>query len=298
MLIVETRLLKYACEIYRKQSFTKAAKSLNIAQPSLSQQISKLEGDLGVRLFFRDRGNVTPTPEGIRFLKKAEHILQLHEDLEREMKEQGEHVGGDLIIGTTVITGGHVLPPLLQSYQARFPEVNVRLVEEATEKLTDLTVQGHVDLSLLSLPVEEPRLATKVMLTEPLYLALPRTDQPWIPKDVHSETQSVTLKSFENAPFILLKRGYGFRQTILGLCAESGFQPRIAYETSSVQTALALVTYGLGITLVPEMVAQHNLEPLYVSLHSRPTRTLVFAYRKERYLSKAAQAFLDMYDQH
>lgn len=304
---METRLLKYAREIYRQQSFTKAANHLRIAQPSLSQQIAKLESELGVRLFFRDRAKVTPTPEGRRFLKRAAYILQLHEDLEREMREQSEHVGGDLNVGTTVITGGHVLPPLLQSYQALYPQVNVRLVEESTEKLTDLTIQGHVDLSILSLPVADPRIATKVLLTEPLFLALPRTDKPWMAEKVRSlvtssaatlnNTTCVALNDLADAPFILLKRGYGFRQTILGLCAESGFQPHIAYETSSVQTALSFVNYGLGVTLVPKMVAEQNAQPLYVSLHSRPTRTLVFAYRQDRYLSGAARAFLGIQDQ-
>lgn len=302
---METRLLKYALEIYRQQSFTKAAESLKIAQPSLSQQIAKLEQELGVRLFFRESRKVTPTPEGIRFLKKADNILRLHNDLEREMREQNEGMGSDLTIGTTVITGGHVLPPLLHSYKESYPGVHVRLVEESTEKLTDLTVKGHVDLAILALPVEDPRLTTKAMLTEPLFLALPRTIKKWMSEDVQMLVSSsaddtstaLALKSVANAPFILLKKGYGFRQTTLALCAESGFQPHIAYETSSMQTALALVTYGLGVTLVPEMVARSNNGPLYVPLESRPTRTLIFAYREDRYLNKAAQAFLNTYDE-
>lgn len=299
---MEIRLLRYAWEIYHHQSFTKAANTLNIAQPSLSQQIAKLEKDLGVRLFFRDRGKVTPTPEGIRFLQRAERILQLHEDLAREMREQSDGMGKELTIGTTVITGGYVLPPLLQAYQMAYPDVRVRLVEESTETLTDLTVKRHVDFSLLALPVTDPHLTTETMLTEPIFLALPNTDKRWLPESVRrnishtaeSAKLTLALKHLSQAPFILLKEGYGFRQTTLALCAESGFQPHIAYETSSIQTALSLVMYGLGITLVPEMVARHNPGPLYVTLDAYPTRTLVFAYHKDRYLSKAARVFLDM----
>jgi DNA-binding transcriptional LysR family regulator len=304
---METRLLQYALEVYLKQSFTKAAEGLNIAQPSLSHQIAKLERDLGVSLFFRGPGKVTPTPEGLRFLKKAEHILRLHDDLEREMREQSEGMGSDLAIGTTVITGGHVLPPLLQAFGEQYPNVNIRLVEESTEKLTDLTARGLVDLSILSLPVEDARLATKTMLTEQLFLALPRTEEGWMTQEVRSLVSSqaqnfaasLTLKTLSTAPFILLKNGYGFRRTVLELCAESGFQPQIAYETSSIQTALSLVTYGLGVTLVPEMVARNHHHPrsgaLYVMLDSQPTRTMVFAYHKERYLSLASRAFLDLW---
>lgn len=301
---METRLLKYTREVYRQQSFTKAADRLRIAQPSLSQQIAKFEKELGVRLFFRRRGKVTPTPEGIHFLKKADHILQMIDDLEREIQEQSEGMGTELTIGTTVITGGHVLPPLLQSYQALYPNVHVRLVEEATAKLTELTATGDVDLCILSLPVEDSRLTTKTMLTEPLFLALPRVDKEWMSEEVRSlitspdihPTVTLPLTKLSTAPFILLKKGYGFRQTTFALCAENGFQPRIAFETSSIQTALSLVTYGLGVTLVPEMVARNNREPLYVSLRSNPTRTIVFAYNKDRYLNKAAKAFLNMYE--
>ena len=303
---MEMRLLEYVLEIYRKQSFTKAAASLRIAQPSLSQQIAKLERELGVSLFFRGHGTVLPTPEGMRFVEKAEQILRMRNDLEREMREQSEGIGRDLVIGTTAITGGHVLPPLLQAYEERYPQVRVRLIEESTETLTDLTARGLVDLSILALPVEEPRLTTKPLLTEPLFLVLPRTEKDWMSDEVRRFVTSSSVDPFlttlpfasvAKAPFILLKQGYGFRRTVLELCAESGFQPQIAYETSSIETAQSLVTYGLGITLVPHMVMRRDRQPIYVSLDSHPTRTLVFTYHRERYLSLTARKFLDVADE-
>lgn len=297
---METRLLQYAVEIYKQKSFTKAAHQLRIAQPSLSQQIAKLENELGVRLFLRGRSKVIPTPEGLHFLKKAEQILQLHEDLEREMLEQRESMSRDLIIGTTVITGGHVLPPLLQAFRHLYPQVQIRLVEESTAKIIELTTKGQVDLSILALPLEDAQLTTKKMLSEEILLALPRTPQPWLPLDLPLiTTQPVALKHLAKAPFILLKKGFGFRQTTLELCAESGFQPHIAFETSSIHTALALAKHGLGVTLVPKMVISEGpADLLYLSLDSHPTRTLVFATQKERYQSLATQAFLQLYDQH
>lgn len=296
---METRLLQYAVEIYKQKSFTRAAHQLRIAQPSLSQQIAKLENELGVRLFLRGRGKVIPTSEGLHFLRKAEKILQMHEDLKREMLEQRESMSRELTIGTTVITGGHVLPPLLQSFRHRYPQVQIRLVEESTAQIIKLTTKGQVDLSILALPVENTQLTIKKMLTEEIFLALPRVPQPWLPLDLpFSTTRPVSLKLLAHAPFILLKKGYGFRQTTLELCAESGFQPRIAFETSSIHTALALTKHGLGVTLVPKMVISEGpSDLLYLPLDSHPTRTLVFATQKERYQSLATQAFLQLYDQ-
>ncbi|WP_034672000.1 LysR family transcriptional regulator [Ectobacillus panaciterrae] len=306
---MEIRLLKYALEVYKKQSFTKAAHSLLISQPSLSQQIAKLEQDLGVSLFFRGNGPVTPTPEGIRFINKAEKIIKLNEDLEREMREQKEGIGRELTIGTTAITGGHILPPLLHLYRERYPNVTVRLVEESTEKLTDLTVRGLVDISILPLPIEDSHLTTQTILTEPILLALPRVQKEWMDgklknllHDASGEMISgaISLSDLANAPFILLKKGYGFRRTVLEICAENGFQPNVLYETSSIEMAQSLTSYGLGITLVPEMVINHytgrlSNPPLYMYLDSCPTRTLVFAYHKERYLSLTAQNLINSY---
>ncbi|GIM45083.1 putative HTH-type transcriptional regulator YcgK [Collibacillus ludicampi] len=307
---MEMRLLEYAIEVYRKKSFTKAAQTLCIAQPSLSQQISKLERSLGVTLFYRGHGGVEVTPDGLRFIEQAEQIVRMRDDLIREMNERREGIGRELVIGITAITGGHVLPPLLKAYKEQYPQVQVRLVEESTATLEELTAKGLADVSILSLPLDDSRLATRVMLTEPIFVAVPRVKKDWMPTEVQRRIEFAILETDEepishiisladlsNAPFILLKQGFGFRRTILELCAKHGFQPHIAYETSSIETAQSLVTYGLGVTLVPDMVRRHvHPHPLYLSLDSKPSRTLVFAYRAERYLSLAARALLDIYE--
>lgn len=94
----------------------------------------------------------------------------------------------------------------------------------------------------------------------------------------------------------MLKEGYGFRQVVMELCRHHGFQPKVAFETSHIQTAQALVKNELGVTVVPKMVAQEDRNGvIYLNIDSCPTRTLVFAYVEERYLTKAAQAFMDLY---
>lgn len=303
---MELRLLQYALELQRHGSFTRAADALDIAQPSLSQQIAKLESELGVTLFFRGHGGAQATPDGVRFLEQAEQIVRLHDDLLREMRERSEGIGQELVIGAPAITGGHVLPPLLCAFSEKHPTVRVRLVEDATEVLQDLTARGLTDLCVLALPVQDDRLAAKHMLTEELFLAAPREAARWMDDRLREMCRTggesalrIDLADFAQAPFILLKRGFGFRGTVLELCAESGFSPRVAYETSSVETAQALAAHGLGVTVVPAMVrkAAAGSAPgtVYLPIDGQPRRTLVFAYRKDRYLSAAARALLDMY---
>jgi DNA-binding transcriptional LysR family regulator len=231
---MDIRLFEYALEIYKDKSFTKAAEHLHIAQPSLSKQISKLEQELGVSLFDRKPGcPVEPTPDGLVFVKQAEKILQMRDDLKREILERKEGIRGELRIGSTAITGGLVLPPLLKTYKEQYPNVRIELIEESTEKLIDLTARGIVDISILSLPIEDSRLNTKSMLTEPLYLVLPKQQQQWMPVKVKQimssyisiEQNTLPIEDFANCPFILLKQGYGFRRTVLELCARAGFEP-------------------------------------------------------------------------
>ncbi len=298
---LDIRWMKYALEVHRQQSFTRAAAALRVAQPSLSQQIAKLEQELGLTLFYRQRRSVAATPEGRHFLEKAEHIVSLQEDLVREMQERSQGMGGQLSIGTPAITGEHVLPPLLRAFQRRYPEVQVRFVEESPTALVELTAKGMTDLSILPLPVEDPRLTTEPLLTEPILLALPPEQTSWmgILENCLNEDgnirKPVPLTDCSRMPFILLKSGYGFRRTVLELCAKAGFQPHIAFETSSIEMAQSLVAHGLGVTLIPHMVRRPSEpRPLYCDLADRPTRTLAFIFRKKRYLSLSARAFVDV----
>lgn len=301
----DTRLLKYAIEIGRQKSFTKAARNLHVAQPSLSQQIAKLENELNMTLFYRHHHAVIPTPDGVRFLERAEQVVRVHDDFIREMREHRGGIGSELTIGTPVITGGHMLPPILEAFHTRYPQVEVRLVEDSPQLLEESTAKGMTDLSILPLPVEDPRLATQIIGSEPILLAFPSEPKDWMHAAQCDHLLSsngvvdISLSHLSLAPFILLKAGYGFRNIVLELCAESGFQPEVAYQTSSIEMAQSLVAHGLGITLIPAMVQRlgEQKRPRYFSLNENPLRTLAFVYRKDRYLSMAARAFLDLFQE-
>ncbi|KKB74449.1 MULTISPECIES: LysR family transcriptional regulator [Bacillus] len=300
---MDMRLFEYTAEIYKKGSFTKAADSLHIAQPSLSQQIKKLEGELGFPLFYRKRGAVSPTPQGMRFIQRAQDILRARDDLLREMQDQRQGMGTGLSIGVPAVTGGHLLPPLLKTFFEKHPGVRVQLIEESPAALEQMTEKGEIDLAILPLPIDNERLVTVPILTEPLFLAVPFEKQSWMTEQMQSfiysvrretEKRAVSLQAAEDVPFILLKEGYGFRRTVLDLCAKAGFKPKVTFKTSSIETAQSLVENGMGVTIVPQMVMRKSSPRLvYVPLQSAPTRTIVFAYSESCYVSLAAQAFME-----
>ncbi|SPU14642.1 LysR family transcriptional regulator [Bacillus subtilis] len=224
----------------------------------------------------------------------------------REMQERSQGIGHKLSIGIPAVTGRYLFPPLLKQFLARYPHVEVQLVEKDPVSLEKMTAKGEVDLSVLSLPIEDERLSITPLLTEPVVLAVPKEKQRWMPPELvaliekaleedEGRQPCVPIDMVRNVPFILLKEGFGFRRTVLDLCAESGFKPNAAFKTSHIETAQSLVANGLGVTMAPNMV-RRDKDPgvIYLSIQSAPSRTLVFVFLKNRYVSLTAQAFMEL----
>lgn len=290
---MEFRQLQYAIQIAAEKNFSRAAEKLLIAQPSLSQQLSKLEKELGVLLFRRNTNSVELTHAGEIFIEKAKTIVDLIYQLREEMEDISQMRKGKLTIGSLPITGSHLLPHILPVFQAQYPNIDIVLMEDSTAELELLTVSGQTDISLLSLPLLNKSLAYRPVIEEELVLALP----PGHRLTNRGPGQPVDIADLADEPFITLKRGQGFRQIAIELCKQAGFTPRIVFESSNIETAQSLVAVGMGIAFVPQMVARSRsteFAPIYVPLTARPTRTLVIAYRNDRYLSRAAESFIDL----
>lgn len=294
---MELRQFLYAIQIAAEKNFSRAAEKLHLAQPSLSQQLSKLEKEIGVLLFQRNTNSVEITHAGEVFIEKAQKILDMVNQLKKEMEDISQMRKGKLVVGSLPITGSHILPLVLPVFQSRYPEIEIVLVEETSSRLEHLTSNGQTDICLLTLPLHEPSLTSRPLIDEEIWLALP-TQHPLFQKNrnKNKEQAKIQIKDLQNEPFIVLKKGQGFRQITEELCLTAGFQPNIVFESSNIDTVQSLVAAGMGIAFVPSMIARKQgspFTPAYVSLQEKPYRTLVIAYRKGRYLSKAAEAFIE-----
>ena len=286
---LELRQLAYVVKIAEERNFSRAAEKLHITQPSLSQQLSRLERELGLALFKRSTNSVELTHAGAVFVEKATHILDLVEQLRREMEDIAELRRGRLVIGSLPITGAHLLPRVIPVYRATYPEIELVLVEETTRNLEKLTADGGTDVSLLTLPLMEPSLVGEPIFEEEILLAVP-AHHP-----LAAAGKPVPIAALRDEPFVLLKKGQGFRAMVHELCRTAGFSPRVVFESTNIETVQSLIAAGMGIGFVPRMVIRSAPDepiPVYLPLAERPTRTLVIAYRKGRYLSKAAEAFI------
>ncbi|NUU63210.1 LysR family transcriptional regulator [Paenibacillus agri] len=290
---MEFRQLQYALQIAAERNFSRAAEKLHIAQPSLSQQLSKLEKELGVLLFQRNTSSVELTHAGTKFVEQAQIIIDAVELLRQEMSDISELRSGRVVVGSMPITGAHLLPHVLPIFKQSYPEIEIALLEDSSMNLEKLTAGGQTDLSLLSLPLEVPALAYEVLGEERIDLAVP-ADHPLAARS--KDGIRTSLEELKNEPFIVLKEGQGFRKLTIELCREAGFEPKIVFESNNMETVQSLVATGMGVTLVPHFIARaprSEFVPVYLPLAEPvPSRTLVFAYRRGRYLSKAAEAFM------
>ncbi|CAH1195994.1 Hydrogen peroxide-inducible genes activator [Paenibacillus plantiphilus] len=288
---MEFRQLQYVIQIAKEKNFSRAAEKLHIAQPSLSQQLSKLEKEIGVLLFRRTTNSVELTHAGSVFVEKAQNILDSIEQLKQELDDLAHMRKGKLVVGSLPITGSHVLPLVLPVFGKRYPEIEVVLVEDSSSRLEQLTASGQTDLSLLSLPLQEPSLTWEAIIDEEICLAVPPEH------GLAKRSEPVQLSDLAAEPFIILKKGQGFRQIVLELCEGAGFEPRVVFESGNIETVQSLVAAGMGIACVPKMVTRakwSEFAPVYLGIAPpTPSRTLVIASRKGRYLSKAAEAFIE-----
>ncbi|CAH1217089.1 MULTISPECIES: LysR family transcriptional regulator [Paenibacillus] len=295
---MELRQLQYTLQIAAERNFSRAAEKLHIAQPSLSQQLSKLEKELGVLLFQRNTSTVELTHAGVTFVEQAQKIVDAVELLRQEMSDISQLRKGKVVVGSMPITGSHLLPHVLPAYKQAYPDIEVTLLEDAGGALEKLTASGKADLSLLSLPLQEPSLSYVAIGEERIDLAVP-PHHPLAKRADPEHPVPVTMEELRDESFIVLKKGQGFRKLTFDLCEKAGFDPQVVFESNNIETVQSLVATGMGITLVPRFIARaprSEFVPVYVPLAEPvPSRTLVVAYRQGRVLSKAAEAFIQTF---
>ncbi|GJM80786.1 hypothetical protein HMSSN139_32820 [Paenibacillus sp. HMSSN-139] len=157
---MELRQLQYTLQIAEEKNFSRAADKLHIAQPSLSQQLSKLEQELGVKLFQRNTSTVELTYAGASFIAHAQKIMDAVAQLRQEMDDISQLRAGRVVVGSMPITGSHLLPYVLPAFKESYPDIQVTLLEDTSLNLEKLTAGGGTDLSLLPCHCRSPRFPT------------------------------------------------------------------------------------------------------------------------------------------
>lgn len=284
---MEMHQLRYFLAVVRTQNFSRAAQECHVAQPSLSQQIRKLEEELGEPLFFRRPQGAILTDAGNLLLPHAQQVLREVAQAQRTISQSGAAVKGRLVLGVLPTIAPYLLPRLLDTYHRRYPEVEVTVQEEITPRLLGELTEGGMDLALLSLPVDTG--AEQLIFEEELLLVLPE-DHPF------TALETVPIKELSGERFILMQDGHCLAGQALELCFTHGdFTPRISCRSAQVETLLEMVRCGLGISIIPRMAARPADGLLFRSFSGAPPlRKVGFAWQRDRFWPAAGKAMVDL----
>jgi LysR family transcriptional regulator, hydrogen peroxide-inducible genes activator len=246
---MEIHQMRYFCAVAKVGSFTHAAAQEHVAQPSLSQQILKMEDELGAKLFDRLGRSVRLTTFGQTFLPRAQAILRELGEATSEIQQMVGTESGTIIFGTIPTIAPYFLPSRLAKFLGEHPKVKLRVIEEITPLLLTQLQDGTMDMALVALPVSGSEFDAREILREPMYLVVPKGHRL-------AHEKSTPLREIEEDPFLLLKEGHCFRDSVVSACQRSRTKLNVVFETGQFSTILAMVSAGMGISVVPEMAIE------------------------------------------
>jgi LysR family hydrogen peroxide-inducible transcriptional activator len=284
---VEIHQLRYFVAVAEEGSFSRAAAKVRVSQPSLSQQIRKLEAEVGQPLFDRLPRSVVLTEAGRCFIDYARQILASIGDARRCVDELKGEVAGRLAVGAIPTIAPYLLPELVVTFQKHYPQVTLEIVEDVTDGVTRRIEAGELDVALASTCQQSPTLRRESLGSEPL-LALVSEGHPLAKKT------SVEFDDLKSQRFLLLHEMHCLSQQVNHLLEARRLRPEIALAGSQLGTIANMVAAAIGVSIVPQMMVKHHATPGCVSLPFAspvPERELNLLYNPLRFQSKAAAAF-------
>ena len=240
---MELRQLRYFVRIVELGSMSRAALDLNLVQSALSQQISRLEGELSTRLLQRSSKGVVPTEAGLAFLREAQLTLRHAEQAVRAAQQS--RLSGTVSVGLAPTTAVVLGVPLMQAMHARYPDVRLHLVESMSGHLTGMLNARQLDLAVLFDTGGARRWSVLPLLEEKLYLMRPRA------AGAGHQAPAISMASLQDVPLILPTGTHGLRSTLDAAFARSNIKPQLVAEVDSLSMLMDAVCAGLGSTVQP-----------------------------------------------
>ncbi|HEY3661727.1 MAG TPA: LysR family transcriptional regulator [Chthoniobacterales bacterium] len=286
---MELHQLRYFLAIVKTGNFSRAAESCHVSQPSLSQQILKLEAELTEKLFVRSRREVRLTPAGDLFRQRAENILHEVHEAKREVRDAAGIPRGEVHLAALPTIAPYLLPKILRAFSRRCPLVELIVHEESTDRALHGLGNRELDLALVSLPISDGRTEIRRLFREELLLALPRG---------HALARKRALNATDLEPenFIFMSDTHCLGAQTLQFCYAQGFSPRVSCRSAQIETVHALVAAGVGVSIVPAMARRGSRSGgvVYRSLgKARPTREIALIWNRKRQLSRAGRDLRD-----
>ncbi len=274
--------LEYVAAVDRTRNFGLAAKVCFISQPTLSMQIQKLEGDLGVILFDRSKKPVEPTDMGRKIIDQAQVVLQEVQRIEELIKSEKGEISGDFKLGIIPTLAPYLLPLFLEKFTKKYPAVNLKVEELQTLQITKRLKEDRLDAGILVTPLNVNGIIEQPVFNEPflVYLA------PGHP--LHAQ-QKVSGKDLSMDDIWLLNEGHCFRDQAIEICKrvirKGPEQRNLTFESGNLETLKRLVDQKFGYTLLPMlatigMIAAEKKKKVRYFKTPVPTREVSLVYSR------------------
>ena len=282
---MELHQLEYVRAVAKFQNFTRAAEEINVSQSSLSQQVSKLENELGVRLFDRTTRKVKLTPAGVDFVRHANNILLEIDEATSTIQEYLTVERGHIDLGVFPPIGSFQLTSLIADFQKTFPGVKLSFYEAECEELIDMLLASRINLAFLS-EIDDAPVSFHNLLVDEVSLIV----NSFHPLAVQ---QSVSLAELAGESFIIPAPNSGIYKNFIAACNENGFNPKIVYHCSQIDTNVGLVQANMGIGVLSYITAMRHSEGVKVLRIVPPVlRKISLASQRNARCSPAVSVFI------
>ena len=298
--------LKYFLMVAEELNITRAAERLYISQQSLSNHISNMERELNVKLFTRSP-KLSLTYAGDQLVVTANQILDLHSQYLAKVGDINRHYLGVLRVGISHTCGLALLPQVLPRFREEFPMVEFSLFEGNSNQLEDELSHSRVDLIICFQPIMLDDVKTIPLKEQRLVMVVPKpfTDQLFGEQadEMRQQfSQGADLSSFQQVPFVLIKRGNRTRNIVDQYFNRHDFKPKVILETENTVTTLGMAQAGVGATICPELFLRAFPTPpehsagvdLFPLSDPSTLSKLVAGYRRDRYISHFGERFMEL----
>lgn len=288
---MELRQLKIFCTAAKSLNFTKAAAELDYVQSNITAQIHQLEEELNVKLFDRLGRNIYLTADGLKFLMYAEKILQLTNEAKEELTPSSV-IGGRIAIGAAETLCVYRLPALLQEYRRLYPQVEVYLEVIGCQNFPHLLRENKIDVAFsLTKPISIADMVATILIDETMVVIAS-------PNHELSQKKILIPADLAGQGMILTDKTCGYRPLIIKMLHDSGVQIGSLLEFASVGAIKKCVMIGLGVSIMPLIAVEQELTTGQLATFEwngpKLNVNTQLIYHKEKWLSPALRAFIDL----
>lgn len=240
--------LEYIVALYQYGNFAKAAEKCFVTQPTLSMMIKRLEEELNVVIFDRNKNPIEPTDVGLQIIQKSQQILNEIEELKSFANQNKTSKKGNLKLGILPTIAPYLLPLILNSFSKKYADITLEINELTTDEIIEQLHKGLIDIGILATPLNDKDILEKKLFIEKFYIYT--SDKKLL------NNKKVSLKDIKNQTMWLLKEGHCFRNQVIEICHPQN-KSSVQFIAGNLDTIIKLIDFHGGTTIIPELMIKY-----------------------------------------